>query len=52
MRKTKDIKRKKRQAAEAWRKGDRATAYKMWTEAAEEYRARRAPKPAAEPSAG
>lgn len=44
MRKTKDIKRKRRQAAAEYRKGAKTEAYKLWTEAAAEYRALRAPK--------
>lgn len=43
MRKSKDIKRKRRNAAEEYRKGKRVEAYKLWYEAAAEYRARRQP---------
>ena len=47
MRKTKEMKRKRREAAALYRKGKRSEAYKMWTEAATEYRARLHPaKPA------
>jgi len=43
MRKSKESKRKRREAATKYRKGERTEAYKMWTEAAAEYKARRAP---------
>jgi len=36
MRKTKDIKRKKELAGQAFKRGERTEAYKMWTEAKKE----------------
>ena len=36
MRKSKDIKRKREQAGQAFKRGERAEAYKMWTEAKKE----------------
>jgi hypothetical protein len=48
MRKSKESKRKRREGASKYRKGERAEAYKLWAEAAAEYKARRAPKKAAE----
>lgn len=49
MRKSKEIKRKRREGASKYRKGERVEAYKLWTEAAAEYKARRTPK---KPAAG
>ncbi len=46
MRKSKESKRKRKEAATKYRKGERAEAYKLWTEAAAEYKARRTPKKA------
>ena len=43
MRKSKEIKRKRREGATQYRKGNRTEAYKLWTEAAGEYKARIAP---------
>lgn len=43
MRKSKEIKRKRREGATQYRKGNKAEAYKLWTEAASEYKARVAP---------
>lgn len=51
MRKSKESKRKRREAATKYRKGERAEAYKLWSEAAGEYKARRAPKPAEDATA-
>jgi len=36
MRKSKDIKRKREQAGQAFKRGERTEAYKMWTEAKKE----------------
>ena len=44
MRKSKESKRKRKEAATKYRKGERAEAYKLWAEAAGEYKARRTPK--------
>jgi len=44
MRKSKDIKRKRKQAAAEFRKGNRTEAYKFWGEAAKEMKDLRAPK--------
>jgi len=50
MRKSKEIKRKRREAAIEYRKGNSAEAYKMWTQAKKEMQQLRAPaKPAAAP---
>jgi len=49
MRKTKDIKRKRREAGIAYRRGQRKEAYKLWGEAKkdlDELRGRNQPKPA------
>jgi hypothetical protein len=49
MRKTKDIKRKKREAGLAYRRGERKEAYKLWGEATKELnelRGRNKPTPA------
>lgn len=45
MRKSKEIKRKRREGATQYRKGNKTEAYKLWTEAAGEYKARIAPAP-------
>lgn len=50
MRKTKDIKRKKKEAGLAYRRGERKEAYKLWSEATNELnelRGRNKPAPAA-----
>ena len=51
MRKSKEIKRKRREGATKYRKGERTEAYKLWTEAAAEYKARIAPKKPADGAA-
>ena len=52
MRKTKDVKRKKKLAAIEYKKGNRAEAYKMWAEAKQElHELRGRPKQAGEAAA-
>lgn len=53
MRKSKDVKRKRREAAKEFRKGNRPEAYKMWREAKKELdtlRGRNQPAAAAAPA--
>jgi len=47
MRKSKEIKRKRREAGREYLRGNKADAYKMWTEAKKELTELRAPKPKA-----
>jgi len=52
MRKTKEIKRKRKLAAQEYKKGNRKEAYKMWSEAKKELTELRGrPQPAAAPAA-
>ena len=53
MRKTKEVKRMRREAGQEYKKGKRTEAYKMWAEAKTEMDVLRAPKkPAKQASSG
>lgn len=52
MRKSKEIKRKRKMAGLDYKKGKRTEAYKGWYEAAAEYKARLAPKPKSDAGQG